>query len=254
MILADAKNEAQLIALIPSIKQYMNEWQVVNIRIRKDCKYSKDEVLKFFMIKYKDSEGIMYPVSADKVVMLARLGDLDNYAVLKQDVEKTVPGHSCRVLLRKLTEVGMKQVQLDLSDKGDEDFLAYNLFSQRSARQDNVVLIADDDEFVRKAMKALLGFNAKVYEVGEGQDVLAAYKRYNPDILFLDIHMPGKTGLELIPEIVSTDSDAFILVMSGDSQRENVLTALEEGAAGFLTKPPAKLKVQEYLRQCITFI
>ena len=64
--------------------------------------------------------------------------------------------------------------------------------------------------------------------------------------------MPDKTGLELIPDIIDIDSDAFIIILSADSNKDNVIAALEEGGAGFLTKPPAKAKVQEYLTQCIT--
>lgn len=252
MILANKSNDAELMALVPSIKNHMNEWQIVNINIVENSALSQKAIIEKFLAQYRAHEGMIYPVSPKKIVMLIRLGIVENYALMKSEIEKKMPNHCCRVLLRKMSAVGMKQIQIDLTKRDTAIDLAENMYSQRASRKENVILIADDDTFIRKSMGALLASCGNIFDVDCGKDVVSAYLKHNPDILLLDIHMPDKTGLELIPDIVEVDSDAFIIVLSADSQKENVLKALELGAAGFLTKPPAKHKVQEYLSQCIT--
>ena len=83
-------------------------------------------------------------------------------------------------------------------------------------------------------------------------NVLKFYHEHNPDILFLDIHMPGRTGLDLINEILEIDPDAYIIILSADSSADNVVKAINKGAIGFLSKPPAKDRMQQYINQCIT--
>jgi len=252
MIVADKNNEAELIAIIPSIKNHMNEWQIVNIKIMEKSSVSQKEIVQRFLEQYRSYEGVIYPVSASKIVMLIRLGLIENYALMKAEIERKIPSLYCRILLRKMSAAGLKQIHLDLSEKGASFNLLDNLFELRICRKTNVVLIADDDSFVRKSLGTLLASCGDVYEIEDGDQIVKTYLKYNPDILFLDIHMPGKTGLEVIPNLIEIDTDAFIVVLSADSQKENVLEALERGAAGFLTKPPAKHRIQEYLNQCIT--
>jgi two-component system chemotaxis response regulator CheY len=64
--------------------------------------------------------------------------------------------------------------------------------------------------------------------------------------------MPNKTGLELVDEIMSIDSDAFVVILSSDSNRENVLASISKGAIGFLAKPIQKDKIEKIMNQCIT--
>ena len=252
MILANKKNDTELMTLVLSIKNYMNEWQIVNVNVIDNSRLSQRSILERLLDQYRRYEGMIYPVSDKKIVMLVRLGLIENYAIMKAEIEQKIPEHCCRVLLRKMSAIGLRQMQIGLMNKDNSVGLQDNLFAHRGERRENVILIADDDPFVRKSMATILTPCGTVFEAKSGDEVVAAYIQHNPDILLLDIHMPEKTGLELIPEIIEYDSDAFILVLSADSMRENVLIALEKGAAGFLTKPPAKQKVQEYLGQCIT--
>ncbi|MCB1839404.1 MAG: response regulator [Alphaproteobacteria bacterium] len=252
MIIGNKNNEAELIAIIPSIKSHMNEWQILNIKIVENSSLSQKEITHRFAEQYRSYEGVIYPVSDLKIMMLVRLGLVENYALMKSEIEKKIPSHCCRILLRKMSTAGLRQIQIDLTQKDASFNLSDNLFDERMRRNTNVILIADDDAFIRKSLRALLVSCGEVHEVSNGDQVFPSYLKNNPDILFLDIHMPGKTGLEVIPNIIEMDSDAFIIVLSADSQKGNVLEALEKGAAGFLTKPPAKSRIQEYLNQCIT--
>lgn len=252
MIIAEKKNEAQLMSLVSSIKKYMNEWQIVNVNIAASAGLTKTEVMEKLLISYNKNEGIIYPLSDKKVVMLVRLGIIQNYAVMKSEIEDKIPNHSCRVMMRKMSAAGLKQIQIDLTQKSSGVSLQDNLFSQREKRKENIILVADDDAFVLKSMSKLLAFYGRVVEASGSAQVTPLYLEHNPDIVLLDIHMPGKSGLDLMNDVMEMDPDAFIIILSADSMKENVMTALERGAAGFLTKPPIKAKLEEYLNQCIT--
>jgi len=80
MILGTKNNDAQLMALVPSIKHNMNEWQIVNIVQTKACHLSQDEVVEKLMHAYKDYEGIVYALRDRKVICLVRMGIINNYA------------------------------------------------------------------------------------------------------------------------------------------------------------------------------
>jgi len=107
--------------------------------------------------------------------------------------------------------------------------------------------------FIRRATKSLLSKFSTCYDLENGEGVLDTYKKINPDIVILDIHMPGKTGIQILEEINEIDSSAFVIISSSDAIKENVLNAMNKGAVGFLVKPLNKEKLMEYLKQCITF-
>ncbi len=250
MILGAKNNDAQLMAIVPSIKNNLNEWQIVNVNIRKDSKFSRGEILEKLMSAYKDHDGIVYGLKDRKITCLVRLGIVNNYANIKTDLERKMPDQSCRIQARKMSPMGLKQIQIDLMDKDDGTVM--DMFKDRENRKDNVVMIADDDMFIRKAMKEVLGFYGDCTEAATGDQVVGEYIRCNPDILLLDIHMPGKNGLDVIDSIMEVDSDAFIIVFSADSVADNVLQAMEKGAVGFVSKPPKKEKIIHYVNRCIT--
>lgn len=122
----------------------------------------------------------------------------------------------------------------------------------RGNREGNLVMIADDNEFVRFLVGKWLGSHAEILEAGNGFDLITAYQRTKPDILFLDIHMPGKNGNTVLKEVLAADPDAFVIMISGDSNKENVVFAKQNGAKGFLTKPFIREAVLRYFNMCPT--
>ncbi len=252
MILSSKHNDNELMALAPSIQHHINEWQIVNINITKNSTLSQKEIIERLLKNYEQYEGLIYPVSDTKIMMLARLGIIHNYATMKTDIEKKLPKHCCRIALRKMNAAGLKQVKIDIVEKNDDTKLHENLHQRRLDRSENIILIADDDKLIRTAMSKLLAMTGTLVQEENGAKVITQYLNHNPDIVFLDIHMPGKNGLETVKDLIALDPDAFIILLSADSSADNVLKALEEGAAGFLSKPPAKEKVQDYISQCLT--
>lgn len=122
----------------------------------------------------------------------------------------------------------------------------------RGDRNFNLAMIADDDLFIRGLIKTGMGELVRVEEVSDGTLVIDMYKKLLPDILFLDIHLPGAMGLDLLKEILKIDPAAYIIMISADSSQSNVRTAMHYGARGFLTKPFKKERLKLHLNNCPT--
>lgn len=101
------------------------------------------------------------------------------------------------------------------------------------------VLVSDDSMLVRKktidCLKEL-GCTA-IFEASNGQEAVDIYKDLQPNIVFMDIVMPVKTGLEALIEILEFDSSAYVVIASSTGTQSNLKAALEAGARDFLQKP-----------------
>jgi two-component system, chemotaxis family, chemotaxis protein CheY len=119
-------------------------------------------------------------------------------------------------------------------------------------KQHNIILIADDDMFVRKMIKSGLFGMAEFIETANGADVEMLYKKHQPDMVFLDIHLPNISGVELIDKIRGSDEAAYVVMLSADSSLDNVKNTTNSGAVGFLTKPFSLARLQQYFHRCPT--
>jgi two-component system chemotaxis response regulator CheY len=100
-------------------------------------------------------------------------------------------------------------------------------------------LIVDDSAFARFHMKRLLGSfeNIKTSEAANGNEAVSEYKRLRPDIVFMDIVMPGLEGVETVKRICKDDPGASVIMVSSQSYPEKISEALTAGAKFFLSKP-----------------
>ena len=122
----------------------------------------------------------------------------------------------------------------------------------RGSNKKNLVMIADDDMFVRKVVSAALHGLCDIVEVTDGAQVVDTYLARNPDMLFLDIHLPNVLGMDLIHNLLHKDKGAFIVMLSADSSEQNVRNSRLRGAKGFVTKPFTKDRILHYFNKCPT--
>ncbi|MCB1537729.1 MAG: response regulator [Rhodospirillales bacterium] len=122
----------------------------------------------------------------------------------------------------------------------------------RKDREHNVVLVADDNTFIRFLVKKWLGAQAKIVEVSNGADVMSAYLRSNPDMVFLDIHLPGCSGKDVLARLMQADPEAYVVMLSADSNRDNVMNTVRTGAKAFITKPFTRDTLHRYFLKCPT--
>ncbi len=122
--------------------------------------------------------------------------------------------------------------------------------ASRNARKRPLVLLVEDDPFTRRLAVNTLKADYDLIEAEDAADALQLYGRTAPDAVFLDIELPDASGHVVLNKLLSFDSAAFVVMLSANSIKENILAALEKGAQGFVTKPFAKEKLIHYLKQC----
>ncbi|HET9949539.1 MAG TPA: response regulator transcription factor [Longimicrobiales bacterium] len=109
------------------------------------------------------------------------------------------------------------------------------------------VIVADDHAVVRQGIRSVLeavdGLEV-VAEAASGDEALALARELEPDVVVLDVTMPGKTGLEVARELRDAGSAARVLVLSMHEEPEYVLEAVRAGADGYVLKdvPPSELR------------
>jgi two-component system chemotaxis response regulator CheY len=108
-----------------------------------------------------------------------------------------------------------------------------------SSHLSGTVMIVDDELFFRKMLRDILeekGITV-VAEAEDGLETVEKYRQHQPDIIILDIYMPGSSGFEAAREILSYDSNAKVLICSGSGYDEDVEAALSTGARDIILKP-----------------
>ena len=110
------------------------------------------------------------------------------------------------------------------------------------------VLLADDHTLVRAGIRSLLESLPTVEvvaEAGDGRAALALIETFQPDVILMDIAMPGLNGLEAVSRVTDEFPYVRVIILSMHSNEEYVLRALRAGAAGYLLKDagPAELEL-----------
>lgn len=114
------------------------------------------------------------------------------------------------------------------------------------------VILADDHTLVRAGIRALLEQLPQVEVVGEagdGREALMLVKQLRPEVLLLDITMPGLNGLEVAARITKDYSGVRVIILSMHDSEEYYWRALKAGAAGYLLKRAARAELEDALQQ-----
>lgn len=99
------------------------------------------------------------------------------------------------------------------------------------------VLIVDDEPHIRRLLRTTLDrASYQVIEAGSAREALEALAAGDPDVVLLDLGLPDRDGLELVP-IIRKNSNATLLVVSARDATEQKVTALDLGADDYVTKP-----------------
>src|SRR5688500_13734653 len=100
------------------------------------------------------------------------------------------------------------------------------------------ILIVDDERAIQSSLRGVLEDEGyRVSAVGSGADALALVSDESPDVIFLDIWMPGRDGLETLAEIKRARPEATVVMISGHATIETAVKATKLGAYDFIEKP-----------------
>jgi len=114
------------------------------------------------------------------------------------------------------------------------------------------IVIIEDDEIIREGYALLIGQT-------EGYSVVRSYASFDdavktiaddsPDVILLDIELPGTNGIQAIPKLKKTLPHAYILILTVYESEKMIFEALANGASGYLTKNTAPSKIVESIRE-----
>jgi CheY-like chemotaxis protein len=128
---------------------------------------------------------------------------------------------------------------------------------RRTQRNDNVVMLVEDDtlscKMIEGALRKIVDENCQIVTAKSGLQAYQSYAIHAPDIVFLDIGLPDLDGHALLDKLHCLDEDAFVVMLSGQSEKESVLQSMHLGARGFIGKPFSVEKLRHYIEQCPTF-
>jgi len=112
-------------------------------------------------------------------------------------------------------------------------------------------LVADDENHIRTYVRIILKHLGvdEVLEASSGEEALEIYKKERPDVVFLDINMPGMTGLEVLPKIIEIDPDAIVLMLTGHASRHLVENSAKEGAIHYIRKDTPQQEISDLLKE-----
>jgi DNA-binding NarL/FixJ family response regulator len=112
------------------------------------------------------------------------------------------------------------------------------------------ILLVDDHPLTRAALSALLlqhGFDV-VGEAADGGEAIEKAADLLPDLVLLDLSMPGIDGLSALPELREAAPDCEVVVLTASAMEENLLGAIRAGAAGYLLKSEPPVRIVQFLR------
>jgi two-component system response regulator NreC len=108
------------------------------------------------------------------------------------------------------------------------------------------VLIVDDHAVVRAGLRLVLDADEGIETVGEAGDAREAVfevRATRPDVILMDVTMPGKSGIEAIPDVLKEAPDAKVLILSMEDDPKFVREAFGAGASGYVLKDAADAEV-----------
>jgi DNA-binding NarL/FixJ family response regulator len=114
------------------------------------------------------------------------------------------------------------------------------------------VFIADDHPVVRAGIKQILAEADDIELCGEaesGQEVIDKLDAAKPDVLILDIAMPGRNGIETLKRVADNDPDIAVIILSMYPEDQYALRLLKSGASGYLTKECASEQLVSAVRK-----
>jgi two-component system response regulator RegA len=106
-----------------------------------------------------------------------------------------------------------------------------------SAERNKILVVDDDAIFRTRLLRALASRGLEPYEARDAQTALEQARAVRPGRAIVDLRMPGKSGIDLIPDLIAIDPEMQILVLTGYGSIATAVEAVRRGAIDYLSKP-----------------
>lgn len=175
---------------------------------------------------------------------------VDRYKILKIIEKKLIEKE-------KQKKKDLEEHKIDQGEKNRQKILnmevSANLVEtlpmRRKERTQTEILVVEDDLFSRTLIEKSLPDEASVTFAEDGLSAFSQYFMKAPDILFLDIGLPDIDGHDVLAKILMNDPNAFVIMLSGKGDKDNIMKAIDNGAKGFIAKPFTREKLSQYIQK-----
>ena len=99
------------------------------------------------------------------------------------------------------------------------------------------ILIVDDDKSIRYSLKRMMEGKYSILTAQNGDEALDRMKESSPDLIIMDIKMPGRNGIEVLKEMRSIDPKSLVIRMTPYGTTETAIEAMKYGAFDYILKP-----------------
>jgi nitrogen regulation protein NR(I) len=117
-----------------------------------------------------------------------------------------------------------------------ERFLNYG-FPPLKRKKMETILIVDDDKSIRYSLKRMMEENYSILTAQNGEEALNQVRSNPPDLILMDIKMPGRNGIDVLKDIKSIDPKSLVILMTAYGTTETAIEAMKYGAFDYILKP-----------------
>ena len=114
------------------------------------------------------------------------------------------------------------------------------------------LLIVDDDKSIRYSLKRMMEKDFSILTAQNGEEALSRFTENPPDLVIMDIKMPGQSGIEVLKEMKSVDPKSLIIIMTAYGTTETAIEAMKYGAFDYILKPFPIPKMKELIEKAIS--
>ena len=133
-------------------------------------------------------------------------------------------------------------------DKNDL-LLVPSIGSRRKALKTFSIMIIEDDPIFISILSKIVG-RYTVYTADNAKEGIRSYIHRVPNLIFLDIGLPDTNGLYLLDKLMEIDPDAYVVIVSGESEEKKIKQASKSGIKGFVGKPFEPVIIQKHVAKC----
>lgn len=235
--------------LATRIKKNAEDWQVVEVALDDGAEHNTFFIARRLRDYFVGKDGAIIICNNREILAFVRMSPQASSNATAFGLMQVLASYKCTVAANGVTGDGLARIRLRVEESRMRE--KWPLLRARMARTERIVMIAEDDMFVRSLMAQVFTGKVSVVELASAEQIVDTYLEYLPDILFLDIHLPGGAGLDALKEISACDPTAFVVIVSSDSVRDNVLNAKELGAKGFLAKSFTPEQLEQAYQRCL---
>jgi nitrogen regulation protein NR(I) len=114
------------------------------------------------------------------------------------------------------------------------------------------ILIVDDDKSIRYSLKRMMEKDFSILTAQNGEEALGRFRENPPDLIIMDIKMPGRSGIEILKEIRSIDPKSLVIIMTAYGTTETAIEAMKYGAFDYILKPFSIPKMKDLIEKALS--